>query len=141
MQLLRNTMFLLALAVAGPALAEDGGPGRLSIELNAVDTLGESCRLTFLLNNGLAQAIDPLIAETVLISDQGQVVLLTLFDFGKLPAGRARVRQFQVPEVSCDRLGQVLVNGIDTCVIGGSETADCDARLDLSSRVRIGLEG
>lgn len=141
MQLLRNTMFLTAMACAGIAQAQSAPVGALSIELNAVDTLGESCRLTFLLNNGFDHDVDPLIAETVLISDQGQVVLLTLFDFGKLPAGRARVRQFQVPDTSCDRLGQVLVNGIDTCRVGGADKGDCDARLDLSSRVRIGLEG
>jgi hypothetical protein len=111
------------------------------VELNAIDTIGEGCRLTFVLRNTMAEDIDKLVAETVLFSDDEQVVLLTLFDFGALPVGRPRVRQFQVPERSCDRLGQVLLNGIDTCEVAGSASGMCQQMLGLSSRTRIPVEG
>lgn len=136
---LRMFAVLAALCLPAAALAED--PPALAMELNAIDTLGESCRLTFVLQNTLAQEIDKLVTETVLFSDDGRVVLLTLFDFGALPVGRPRVRQFQVPDTSCDRLGQVLVNGADTCQIDGTASPDCADHLALSSRVRIQLEG
>ncbi|MEM7519990.1 MAG: hypothetical protein AAF307_03035 [Pseudomonadota bacterium] len=137
----------LARAFAAAALFATGTIGhaedapKLNLELNAADTVGESCRLTFLLSNGLPDDVESLVAETVLFSDQGGVVLLTLFDFGELPAGRPRVRQFQVPETSCDRLGQVLVNGFDTCTIGGAASGTCQDALSLSSRMQIKLEG
>ncbi|MEM9576547.1 MAG: hypothetical protein AAF999_06005 [Pseudomonadota bacterium] len=139
MQHLRNIAFLATLALPFPALAED--MPSLSLELNTTDTIGESCRLTFVLTNGLADDIDKLVTETVLFSDQGGVVLLTLFDFAELPTGRPRVRQFRVPDTSCDRLGQVLINGVDTCTIGQYPSDTCQAALTLSSRVKIGLQG
>ncbi|MEP5212039.1 hypothetical protein [Sulfitobacter pontiacus] len=116
-------------------------PAPLSLELNAADNFGESCRLSFLLRNETDTDITSFVAETVLFSDQGQVALLTLFDFGLLPKGRPRVRQFQVPEISCDRLGMVLINGADTCTGGDHTAQSCAAVLSLTSRVKIKLEG
>lgn len=139
MRLLRTLSLTASLLLPAAALAQDAGD--LSIELNAADTVGESCRLTFVLSNGLEKNIDKLVAETVLFSDKGGVLLLTLFDFAALPSGRPRVRQFQVPETSCDRLGQVLINGVDTCALDGAQSGVCQAALTLSSRVKIGLEG
>ncbi|MEM6595551.1 MAG: hypothetical protein AAF672_12250 [Pseudomonadota bacterium] len=132
---------LVCVATApGTVLAQDADAG-LRVELNAIDTLGENCRLTFVLQNKMPDDIDQLVAETVLFSDEGSVVLLTLFDFAAVPAGRSRVRQFQVPNTSCDRLGQVLMNGIDTCTISGAASQSCAQNLDASSRVRIALGG
>lgn len=132
--------FALALLAPTHAVAQENETG-LRVELNAIDTLGENCRLTFVLQNKMADDIDQLVAETVLFSDEGGVVLLTLFDFAAVPAGRSRVRQFQVPNTSCDRLGQVLMNGIDTCTISGAASQSCAQNLEASSRVRIALGG
>lgn len=127
---------------AGEATLPDAGsPAPLNIELNAADTVGESCRLSFLLKNDAPTDIDAFVAETVLFSDTGQVALLTLFDFGTLPSGRPRVRQFQVPEISCDRLSTVLINGADTCEGVDHSTSRCAAALTLTTRVKIALEG
>ena len=139
MRLLRKLTLIAMTFLPTAAFTQDANG--LSIELNAADTVGESCRLTFVLSNRLEQDIDKLVAETVLFSDKGGVVLLTLFDFATLPAGRPRVRQFQVPETSCDRLGQVLINGVDTCTIDGAQSGACQTALTLSSRAKIGLEG
>ena len=139
MQLIRALSLLVGLSLPLAAVAEE--TPTLNIELNAADTLDDTCRLTFVLKNGLGQDVDQLVAETVLFSDQGQVLLLTLFDFGQLPAGRPRVRQFQVPDIACDGLGHVLVNGADSCLIGGAEVTTCQDALSPSSRIRIRLDG
>lgn len=141
MPLIRKILTLVAVCLPLALAADEQSQPSLAIELNATDTVGESCRLTFVLTNQMEQAVQKLVAETVLFSDQGQVVLLTLFDFGKLPVSRPRVRQFQVPETSCDRLGQVLVNGIDTCEGEGLDAGICEDAMTFSSRVRIALEG
>lgn len=146
MQHLRNGLSILLttfLGVLTPTLAgaEETTSPRLSLELNAADTVGEACRLTFLLRNEMEQDIDQFVVETVLFSKSNQVVLLTLFDFAALPIGRPRVRQFQVPDTSCDTLGMVLVNGADTCSGGELTAATCEKSLSVSSRTAIPLEG
>jgi len=129
----------LALLIGSGAAAEEAP--RLEIQLNEADLVGESCRLTFVLTNALEADVDQLVAETVLFSAEWGVVLLTLFDFAALPAGRPRVRQFQVPDTSCVRIGQVLINGISTCTVAGGASPLCAEGLSLSSRIEIGLDG
>ena len=136
-------LLTVALLVPGLASAQDTEAERagLSVELNAADLVGETCRLTFVLRNGLDVDVTQLTVETVLFSKEGKVMLLTLFDFGALPVGRPRVRQFQVPNVSCEGLGMVLVNGADTCSGDGLTPATCERALSVSSRTDIALEG
>lgn len=68
-------------------------------------------------------------------------MLLTLFDFGALPAGRPRVRQFVVPGQECAALGSVLINGVVTCTAPGLEATACETGLSVSSRTNVDLIG
>lgn len=143
---MKHLLFILLAAALlfpdpSPAQQTEGESAGLSVELNAADPVGETCRLTFVLRNDMDVDIDQLTVETVLFSKEGQVVLLTLFDFAAIPVGRPRVRQFQVPNVSCDSLGMVLVNGADTCSGDGLDPATCESTLSVSSRTNIALEG
>lgn len=146
MRRLSLTLALTA-AMTGPVLADQPetapappAPSGLAIELNIAKTLESgACRLTFVAQNTLAETVEKAVVETVLFTTSGEVAKLTLFDFGTLPAGGMRVRQFAVPNMSCDTLGQVLFNGIHACRL---ETgAACDAPLSVSSRIKIGLNG
>ncbi len=136
----------LALAgVATPALSadpEDGTPPGLDLTLNStVPTEAGTCRLTFVISNWLTKEIGKMVLETVLFDPAGQVVKLTLFDFGTLPVGRARVRQFDLADLACDGVGQVLINGVDTCEGGDLIPADCLEALRLKSEADIEVTG
>ncbi len=137
----------LAVLIAGatPAVvlaqsAEDA-PSRLFLELNSVQDVGGACRLTFLARNGTGVAIDRAVFETVIFDTSGGVVSLSLFDFRDLPADRPRVRQFELPEMTCEAVGQALINGASSCVVGGAESRVCDDALSLGSRIAVELLG
>jgi hypothetical protein len=148
----------LALAVTLPQtlFAQDQTPTpALAIELNqAVDHEG-GCLLSFVARNETGGDITRAVFETVLFTSQGQVDRLSLFDFGALPDGRPRVRQFVVPQAACDGLGQVLFNGAQTCDLPADTTADatpdttpdaaaqatCDRALRLTTRTQIEVTG
>ena len=127
---------LLALAVAVPAQAQDTAP-RLVVELNRIDPLQTACRLTFLAENALGTDLEALALETVLIDTEGRVERLTLFEFGALPGGVPRVRQFDIPGLSCDALGRVLINGVAECSAGTA----CAEGLELSTRTEVEVIG
>ncbi|MGR3494645.1 hypothetical protein [Citreimonas sp.] len=128
-------------ALAAPALAQDEVGARLSIELNAAETEGEACKMSFVVINGHEADIAQAVFETVLFDAEGQVDRLTLFDFGALPAGRTRVRQFVIPGTPCDGLGRVLFNGADTCEAEALGADACEADLRLDSRAGIDVLG
>ena len=51
------------------------------------------------------------------------------------------MRQFDLPGMSCETVGQALINGANTCIVNGAETDVCDADLHLSSRLEVELLG
>ena len=122
--------------VGAPAVEQTSGD--LSISLNAVDTTANGCKLTFLIENGLPQTVESLKAEVALFDPDGVVDRLTMLDFLTLPAGKKRVRQFELPGEGCDQLGGLLLNDIKVCEAGD---ADCMANLTTSSKAGIPFEG
>lgn len=115
--------------------------GKVSVELNAAQTIDGSCKLSFLIINGFDKQIEKAVYEAVLFGEDGQVDRLTLFDFGKLPPARPRVRQFIVPQAACEDLGRVLFNGASACEGEGVDADACETHLAPSSRTSIEVLG
>ncbi|WP_273522534.1 hypothetical protein [Rhodosalinus sediminis] len=131
-----------ALAAPAPAAAAEEEIGaRLSIELNTARSVEGGCELSFLAINGHARDVEAAVFEAVLFDAEGRVERLTLLDFGALPAGRPRVRQFVLPETTCEGLGEVLFNGATDCAAGDLGPAACTDGLELRSRADIGVIG
>ncbi|MEM7440225.1 MAG: hypothetical protein AAF393_11545 [Pseudomonadota bacterium] len=133
-----KNLFLSAIVLLAPTLAwgQDAG---VSIELNKLGPADNGCTLTFVVRNSQEADIERAVWEAVLFDAQGQVDRLTLFDFSNLPAKRARVRQFVVPDLQCDTLGQVLFNGLHACK--APDGIACDAGLKLSTRTKTEISG
>ncbi|AXI48863.1 hypothetical protein C1J03_11020 [Sulfitobacter sp. SK012] len=134
---------LLIGAMPSVSLAQsaEGAPSQLFLELNSIRDVGGACRLTFLARNETGVAIDKAVFETVIFDTSGGVVSLSLFDFRDLPADRPRVRQFELPAMACDTVGQALINGSSSCIVDGAESGVCHEALSLGSRLAIELLG
>ena len=128
---------LLCATLATPALAEHA----LSIEINAAQSTDSGCNLSFLVSNDLGQPLSSAIFETVFFDTQGQVFQLSLFDFGHLPAGKPRVRQFLMSNMQCGQIGQILFNGATSCEGEGLTPRACEDGLKLSTRTDVEVSG
>ncbi|GGX67021.1 hypothetical protein GCM10007385_40110 [Tateyamaria omphalii] len=137
----RLLALILIVAPMAGAAQETDVTGKVAVELNTVSDGEGACTLTFMVTNGHPVDIEKLVYETVLFDAAGSVDRLTLFDFGALPVGRPRVRQFAVPDLTCDGLGRVLFNGLHTCASDGLAQQDCAKGLLPSSRVEIEVLG
>ncbi len=131
---------LLVFGATAQAQETDAGQ-RISLELNTAQTVDNSCQLTFLITNGHAQSINQAVYETVLFDSAGQVSVITLFDFGTLPPALPRVRQFGIPQVTCEGLGRVLINGASVCTGAGLPEAACTKDFTVSTRTTIEVIG
>lgn len=129
--------FALALFASATSSQAQDAVADVMLELNRVDQIDTACRLTFMARNGLAEDIGSFALETVLIDAEGRVAQLTVFDFGALPAGTPRVRQFDLAELRCDTLGRVLINGVAEC----AGPVDCAERLRFETRTELELIG
>jgi len=130
------------LALSGPAFSKDEVPApHLSLELNAMQQLEGACRIVFLADNRLGTDLEALSYETVLIDTDGVVDRLTLFDFQSLPEGRMRVRQFDLENAQCGRIGRVLINGAAACKGEGLAGDECIDKLTVSSKTGTEIAG
>ena len=125
----------------GAAAGETDAQGGITLELNTAETVENACKLTFMITNGYDQAVEKAVYETVLFDRAGQVSVITLFDMGTLPPALPRVRQFMVPQVICEDLGRVLVNGSNTCTAEGLPADACVNGLTLTTRTDIKVIG
>ncbi len=131
-------------AVRAQSQAQSADPAtdaRLTVELNAAQQQEQGCKLSFVVTNAHPGDISKAVFETVIFDSAGQVSRLTLFDFGALPSGRPRVRQFVIPGTSCEAIGQVLFNGADTCDGAEIPAQACTTGLTLSTRTEIEVTG
>lgn len=137
--MLTRTLALAAILLAPLSISvgaqtdpqEARAPDSLTLRLDQATPHDEACRLVFVLQNEGARGIDSFQAETVLLSPQNRVLRLTLLDFQALPAGTMRVRSFDLPNLECRDVGQVLINAIASCA--PFAVADCQNALRVSS--------
>jgi len=123
---------LACVALPAVALAE----GAIRLDLNRLDPVDGACRLVLVAENPGAADLDSLVLEAVLFDRTGRVALMTLLDLQELPAGRMRVRSFDLAGLVCADLGRFLVNEV-RCTPSG--VAACGQDLVLSAPVDVEL--
>ena len=129
--------FLAGFMLAPVAQAEEG---RITIELNRTEQVEKACRLTFLMENGLEKDVSLLGMEIAVITKKELVTGLVLLRSGLLPAGKERVKQFDLPNTECDLVSRLLINQVVECEGEGLSAAMCSPLVAASSRSDIGLE-
>lgn len=128
--------------LSGAALANDSeSSDQLTMELNTLSDVSGGCQMTFVAQSSHTSGIEQAVFEVVLFDKAGAVKTLTLFDFGMLPSGRPRVRQFVMPNMACTDLGSLMINGASTCTTSELNSDACISDLSLSSRTDVGLIG
>ena len=73
---------------APPAQEKEPAPASLHLELNRLEQNGAACRATLIAKNGFEAGLDETGFELVMFDKAGLISLMTVFDFGMLPAGK-----------------------------------------------------
>ncbi|PST22371.1 hypothetical protein C7U60_14255 [Mesorhizobium plurifarium] len=130
------------LVTAGAAGAQDAAePAGLSIELNEIAPSEKGCKLTFVAGNALAQSFSKVSFEFVLFDDKGLVERMAVLDFRDLPAGKTKVRQFDLPGTKCEAVKSLLINDAPACIGEGIDKGACMTGLKTGSRSAVELKG
>jgi hypothetical protein len=131
------TILGAALMAPFPALSQEGA---IRLGLDSLEPAGSACRVTLVAENALGTEIAKLAYEFVFFDKDGRVELLTVLDLRDLPAGRTRVRQFDLPGLDCAGVSRLLVNDAKTCEGPGLDATACLGRLETSSKASVPLE-
>lgn len=115
-----------------PAAAQDG---RLTVELNKFEDGEEGgCRAFFLFRNLTQTTFDGFEMSLAILDADGVIDRLLSIDAAPLPVGRTTLKLFEIPEIGCAAISEVLMHDIPACHPAGGEEMDCFPVVDLVSR-------
>lgn len=103
----------------------------IRIELNTLENVQNSCRLSFVIENKGEAPIETLKLDLVVFGRDGGIQRRLIIELGPVRGSKTVVRAFDV-EGDCGQIGSVLVNDVTACAPGDPGT--CLDRLTLSSR-------
>lgn len=127
----------LGAAFAGPALAQDG---RLTVEMNKFEeNAGGGCKAFFLFRNETGKTFEGFEMSLAILDSQGVIDRLLSIDAAPLPAGRTTLKLFEIPQIACASISEVLLHEISACKPQNEDPVDCFPLVTLSSKTAAPL--
>ncbi len=122
---------------ASVAAAENG---KLTVELNKFED-GEAggCRAFFLFRNQSGKAFEGFEMSLAILDSNGVIDRLLNIDAAPLPVARTTLKLFEIPEIACADVSEILLHAIDTCQPQNEENTDCFPLVALNSRTSAPL--
>ena len=135
-------LFVAAIAAATgmtglPVVAETG---KLTIEINKFEEIeGGGCRAFFLFQNGTPTSFEGFEMSLAIFNKAGVIDRLLSIDAAPLPVARTMLKLFEIPQIACTDIGQVLLHDVPVCKPQNAENTDCYPLIDLSSKTSAAL--
>lgn len=134
---LRAIAAVLTLGLALPALAE---PGQLTIELNKFEeTEDNGCRAFFLFRNETELTLAGFEMSLAILDRNGVIDRLLTIDAAPLSAARTTLKLFEIPEIRCDAISEILLHDLPSCQPQNAPEMDCFPLLRLVSRTNAAM--
>ena len=131
---LRNTgaALLTAMALAGSAQAAEGD---LVVELNKFEAgENQACQAFFLFRNNTEQTFEGFEMSLAILDQNGVIDRLLTIDAAPLNATRTALKLFEIPEIDCANVSEILVHDIGSCRPQNGEEMDCFPLIRLISK-------
>ena len=125
------------LVTATGALAQDK---QMTVELNKFednDTGG--CRAFFLFRNQTGNSFEGFEMSLAIFDQQGVIDRLLSIDAAPLPVARTTLKLFEIPDISCTNVAEILLHEFTSCKPQNQEEMDCFSIIDLSSKTTANL--
>lgn len=113
--------------------AADAG-AKLSMELNKLETQDNACRTYLVFKNETDSSFKTLKLDLVVFGTDGVVAKRLAVEAAPLAADKTSLKVFDIGDVTCDKVGQLLLNDVTACADQDGEIDECIAKLDLKSR-------
>lgn len=142
---LRFGIACLALLLAASAAAgadetpkpTEAPPAPLQLELNRVQPLDGACRLYLLFENSGETSYASYVLDLVFFDREAVIDRRFSVEAGPLPADKTILKQLDVPDLQCERLGSLLLNAVSDCKRPSGGAGDCLEGLELQNRTAI----
>ncbi len=119
------------------ALADEG---KLSIELNKFEDGEEGgCRAFFLFRNQTDNSFENFEMSLAILDGNGVIDRLLSIDASPLPVQRTVLKLFEIPQIECSNISEVLLHDLPACKPQNADPVDCFPLLTLGSKTEARL--
>ncbi len=144
MPLVTRLVLSLALALSGLSVAAQDADapaaGSLGVELNKFEDNGTGgCRAYFLFRNESGLSFDGFEMSLAIFDQAGIINRLLSIDAAPLPIARTTLKLFEIPDIVCTDIAEILLHDMPDCRPQNAEQMDCFPILALSSRAAAAL--
>ena len=109
--------------------------GKLTVELNKFeDIAGGGCRTYFLFKNNTGASFEGFQMSLAIFDKDGVIDRLLSVDAAPLPVARTTLKLFEIPQIACANVSQILLHDVPICKPQNAENTDCYPLMDLSSK-------
>lgn len=132
---------LLAVVLLGlaPSLVR-AETGALLVELNKAEEIeGGGCRAFFLFRNQTGKSFSGFEMSLAILDAGGIIDRLLSIDASPLPVQRTTLKLFEIPEISCGNISEILLHDVTSCQPQNEAEMDCFPILTLGSRSAVRL--
>ncbi len=127
----------LGFGLATPLAAQDN---RLTVELNKFEESETGgCRAFFLFRNQSDLTLEGFEMSLAILDTGGVIDRLLTIDAAPLPSSRTTLKLFEVPELQCSAISEILLHEIGSCKPQNGEEMDCFGMIDLTSKASAPL--
>lgn len=133
---------LLSLTVGhAPVMAQNAAPeGRLTVELNKFEENETGgCRAFFLFRNKTDMTLEGFEMSLAILNTGGIIDRLLTIDAAPIQAARTTLKLFEVPDIACSDISEILLHELASCRPQNAEEMDCFPVLTLVSRTTAQL--
>lgn len=144
-QLLCGSLVLAAVMTGQTVAAQTesstpAATGPLTVEINKFepnDTGG--CRAFFLFRNETGLTFEGFEMSLAIFNSGGVIDRLLSIDAAPLPAARTTLKLFEIPDIACTDISEILLHEIPSCKPQNADQMDCYSLLELNSRTSAAL--
>ncbi len=124
-----------------PTLAQTAAPdGKLTVELNKFeDNQTGGCRAFFLFRNKTDKTLEGFEMSLAILNARGIIDRLLTIDAAPIQAARTTLKLFEVPDIACSDISEILLHELASCRPQNEEEMDCFPILNLQSRTSAQL--
>lgn len=127
-------LLVAACGMAASAQADETNDSKIAVELNKLEANGSGCQPYLVFENKTDIDFGSLKLDLVMFDVDGIIARRVAVEGAPLPPGKMAVKVFDLPDLACDQIGRVLLNGLTQCTGQEGDQSDCLALIDTASR-------
>lgn len=135
-----GSVALIACAALPGRAGTGADTGTLTVELNKFEQIdGGGCRAFFLFRNRTGKSLDGFEMSLAILDGQGVIDRLLSIDAAPLPVARTTLKLFEIPDIACADISEILLHELTSCKPQNEDEMDCFPILGLNSKTSAAL--